>query len=330
VKKWLLAYLVAAILGVQTLCAGSNVTVSAGEAKLTEDGARCVTLLEDCGVRAEAFRSTHFVIVAEKDAEVRAEAIASLEAAYTGFHKSLTADGFAPSKQGGLLTWVFLADGATMDEYADLADRANTSWLDGYYSPRTNRVAMVLAGGVSQDREEDALPGGGAVLGTVQGHGGSDGQFRRMSHEAAHQLSFNCGLLKRGVMYPLWVSEGVSTNFECDGPEAMVFGGANKPRAERLTGLAGAGKLLPLKELVALAQVPACEAGCQDDYYAQAWGLFNFLYNHNRLELKAYLASLAAKRPGRRSSATMMAEFEKAFGPAAELEKSWRAFAAKP
>jgi hypothetical protein len=329
VKKWYRAYCVLAAVGMLTACAAAATATLPASKPQASDAAGCVTLLEGCGVKATSQSSPHFVIVTGDDLESVAGAAGTLEAVYDGFFRNLSADGFTPKQIEKPLTWVIFADGEEMDEYAEAVDHADTTRLDGYYSPRTNRVAIVRAAcDQSRDWEETAVTTEHAeVLGAAAGDG-SQGHFRRVSHEAAHQLSFNCGMLTRGVMYPLWVSEGVSTNFECDSADSIKFCGPNKPRAERLASLAKGGRLMSLDRLVRLVQVPACTAAGQDDYYAQAWGLFNFLYNRHRPELKTYLGYMGRQRLGYRDGESLAAEFQRAFGGMAALEADWQAFAA--
>lgn len=328
VKKWNPIFVVAAAC-VLAVCAGVAVAAAPSDKGQASEAAGCIAALDSCGIKASSRISAHFIVVTGDDAETALTTATALEAAYAGFFKDLLANGLVARQTDRLMTWVVFEDGEEMDEYAEVADHADTTRLDGYYSPRTNCVAIVkTACDQSRDWEEKtASSGNGTVLGAAGE--GSQGHFRRISHEAAHQLSFNCGMLTRGVMYPLWVSEGVSTNFECDGPDAMHFCGPNKPRAERLAGLVGEGKLMPLARLIRLVQVPPCPAAAQDDYYAQAWGLFNFLYNHHRAELKTYLANMSRQRLGYRDGETLAAEFKRAFGDAAAMETEWKDFAAQ-
>jgi hypothetical protein len=314
-------------IAVLIFCAGIAAGAESAD-KPQESQTSCVAVLEGCGLKAITQESTHFTVIAGGDRELATGEVESLETIYSGFLRNLKEDGFAPKKPATSLTWVVFAEGEEMDDYAEAADHADTTRLDGYYSPRTNRVAIVkTACGQSRDWEDTT---GSAEHATVLGAAtdGQAGHFRRVSHEAAHQISFNCGMLTRGVMYPLWVSEGVSTNFESDGPDAMKFAGANKPRAMRLATLARSGKLLSLGSLVRLVQVPPCTATEQDDYYAQAWGLFNFLYNHHRQEVRTYLAYMSHQKQGFRNGALLAGEFQSVFGTAAAMEAEWQDFAA--
>src|SRR5690349_23883131 len=81
----------------------------------------------------------------------------------------------------------------------------------GYYSARTNRVALY-----DLSADETAGPLGDAAS--------RDEVTRRLSkfpssvatvvHEAVHQLAFNTGLQVRYADNPMWVSEGLAMYFE--------------------------------------------------------------------------------------------------------------------
>ncbi len=73
-----------------------------------------------------------------------------------------------------------------------------------------------------------------------------------LTHEMTHQLAYNSGLQKRGVMYPLWVSEGLATFFEGSAlPQWDPIG--NTARRRTLAKLHAGGALLSLRELSVLA-----------------------------------------------------------------------------
>jgi hypothetical protein len=145
----------------------------------------------------------------------------------------------------------------------------------------------------------------------------------RVSHELAHQLAFDCGLQKRGVMYPLWVAEGLATNFELPVQESC-FLGDNPPRRRRLEALAEEHLLIPLSSLVVLTDTSSFSHEERIDLYAEAWGLFRFMALEREDALRAYLEKLAALPCGQRTDAEMLEEWNRFFGPVADVEKSWR------
>jgi hypothetical protein len=150
----------------------------------------------------------------------------------------------------------------------------------------------------------------------------------RASHEAAHQLSFNTGLLKRGVMYPFWVSEGLATNFEAGPDGAFGFRNANEPRLRQLRAAAHAKRLIRIEEFVAVARISgdSTPAISEADGYAEAWGVFRFLLSTRPGDLSRYLRSVSALEPGRRDAPTLRREFDAAFGSAERVAGEWAVF----
>lgn len=214
---------------------------------------------------------------------------------------------------------------------------ADMSLLDGYYSARTNRVAFVwpsetpfanakptLASATSSPSDTMyALP-----MDAPRTTQDPVVDIPRVQHEAAHQLAFNSGLLTRGVMYPVWVSEGLAVNFEYGGMADCVAGGNNEDRRCHLSHALCSGSLVPLDEFVTQARVNYAH----DDttvVYAQSWAFFNFLYKERPEELKKYLKMIGQLPRGRRSGETMRREFETAFGPVSQMRTAWDSFVSR-
>ncbi len=136
-------------------------------------------------------------------------------------------------------------------------------------------------------------------------------------HEAAHQLSFNTGLQKRNVMYPLWVSEGLATSFE-----TSFSGSCDTARINRLIEMQKNHRLCKLSEFVSITTLPS-DAEAQKDFYAQACGFFEFLSQNHKDNLTKYFASLYGLKTGPRTKKALYKEFIASFGPMNEMEKSF-------
>jgi hypothetical protein len=265
----------------------------------------------------------HF-IVAHAAGASEAQALAEmLEHAHSHFRLSFEQMGFELATPETRLSWISFADSEDYAAYARRADRSDMSWLNGYYSARTNRVA-ILGPHVFKDpgAKGGPAPAASGQPGTIAGMAGDDvpEPFMKIAHELAHQLAFNSGLQKRGVMYPLWVSEGLATRYETE-----VFGTLNRARARRLAALRDHGRLMDLDELIGLTRLPASLERCED-IYAQAWGFFGFAAERRTEQLKAYLGRLATLRGGARPAATLAGEFIDSFGPLLSLEADWAAY----
>jgi hypothetical protein len=148
--------------------------------------------------------------------------------------------------------------------------------------------------------------------------------FLRISHEVAHQLSFDSGLQKRGVMYPLWVSEGLAMAFESPRPEDVHFLGPNPSRQQRLKDLCARKKMQPLSDFVTRVDTRGLNPSETEDFYAQAWALFRFMGQQRGHVLKRYLEVLAHWPMGSRSPQSLREEMISFFGPLDRLETAWQ------
>lgn len=294
----------------------------------------------------EATTTEHFVLLHEPEAAYVEGACRTLEYAYEHFYEVFAHAGFDLSRSKERLVWICFPQKSGFRKYALQVEGIDLSWLDGYYSTLTNRVAIVQPGQKVHQREEIAGPSGGEVQVAVAAHrspqAGSSTPTQnvafqptsaaaqrfdvtRLTHEVAHQLSFNSGIQKRGVMYPLWVSEGLATNFEFDGSETATLEHCNTARYHGLLEAYAAGELVPLRQFVAQTTVPP-DAYVGRRYYAQAWGFFQFILTERPENLRTYLHLLAKDHPDRRDTSAMLAEFTKAFGSPETLELSWNVF----
>lgn len=147
----------------------------------------------------------------------------------------------------------------------------------------------------------------------------------RLTHELAHQLAFNSGLQKRGVMYPFWVSEGLATNFEFESLAGSGFEQCSTARCGCLIKMRDAGELVPLQQFLVQTKVPA-DAARSRRYYAQAWAFFQFVLTQRSEDLQRYLGRLAQLPPGCRNAKVLLREFTHAFGSPEEIEGSWNVF----
>src|SRR5205085_6037983 len=106
-------------------------------------------------------------------------------------------------------------------------------------------------------------------------------------HEAAHQLSFNCGLLNRQGDMAVWLAEGLACYCEAtESGEWQAIGAANTARIRDLAR--ARGKFIPLQVMV------------KEDWrngnvllgYGQSWALFRMLLQERPQAMKAYLAQV--------------------------------------
>lgn len=301
----------------------------------------------------EATATEHFVILHEPGAAYVAGACLLLEYAYDYFYEVFSQAGFDLSPPKERLVWICFPKKSSFSRYAFQVEGMDLSWLDGYYSTLTNRVAVVQTDQKTRQREEagglskeELTPGVAKNRSPREGVGsptpstafgdpvlamsaaGQQFDLTRLTHEVAHQLAFNCGIQKRGIMYPLWVSEGLATNFEFGASADIGLEYCNAARCKGLVEAYHAGELVPLRQFVVQTTVPP-DARVGRRHYAQAWGFFQFILTERPESLRLYLRRLADLRPYRRDGNTMLAEFTEAFGSPESLERSWNAFLAR-
>ncbi len=276
--------------------------------------------------------SEHFLIVSSGEDRWANQASYLLERVYDQFYSAFSLAGYdlGPGKEK--LIWICFP---TLDEfvtYADLADNVDMSWSDGYYSARTNRVALIRTarGPLSVSAAVSWTAPGRVADNTTSSDGdySKPGSFsgvdvKRATHEAAHQLAFNSGIQRRGVMYPFWVSEGLATNFEADSIGQIELGRPDVSRRRRLLAANRNDKLLDIGQFMSITRISTGNGEQLRNMYAQAWGFFRFLWHKHPEKLRSYLKDLSTKDSGPRSSYVMRRELEKNFGSLEAIESSW-------
>ncbi len=148
----------------------------------------------------------------------------------------------------------------------------------------------------------------------------ADQNISLIMHEAAHQLSFNGGLLSRDGDAPFWVVEGLACY--CESSENGHWLGLGKPNPDRRRALERArGRLPPLQAIVSgdgwkgsMQQTLLC--------YAQSWALFQMLMEERPLALRQYLKLIYSRAtPDHR-----LTDFQQAFGAIDAVEKKLQAY----
>lgn len=347
----LVVSLLVALIGAWS-CAHGQVPAEAGlvEASLTGAELQQVRdLTQISSVSLRVHRSEHFLLFHAGETGWAAQTANLLEQAHSDFHAWLGQFGFAASAHADRLVWVCFCHCQEFDAYSRGNDQMDMSWTDGYYSARTNRVALVLPPRRITGQSEAAEVTAHAEVYPAAGVTGYDPSLdwpadlpadaprwrtaeqvdtRWITHELAHQLAFNCGLQKRGVLYPLWLAEGLATSFEADDDGRFGFGRDNAPRRRTLLAAHAHHRLLPLRRFVAMDRLGEKGQTAARRQYAQAWGLFHFLSRERPEQLRQYLRSLRGLEEDWRDPATLRREFVEAFGPIDQMERDWRGWLA--
>lgn len=305
--------------------------------------------------------SEHYLMVYDTAHPAADGRIDLLERMYAAFYSKMKAAGFAPQPIGERMVSVLFKDHAAYLQYGQAVDGDDMSGASGYYSPRTNRIAMFnnadnpqfaqlkaqMAALQSQiaEAERRATAAGEAGDTTLAQHlrtaragaieklTAAQNQYQAIAglnniaqtlHEATHQLAFNSGIQSRFVLNPFWLSEGLATNFETMNP-AVPFGPDEDNRVRRvaLSAARRRGHIEPLRAFIALVQPGQIDDEKRTELYGQAWGLFHFLYQTRRDALRSYMRTLAS---GGAAGKDMIGAFEAAFGSINEVEQDWRRF----
>jgi len=296
------------------------------------DDHRIIPIHQATGTALVAWQSKHFVLLVDSEINQLSEIAHLLENTHRSFHEMFPASATLSDKSTDPLVWVFLNSRETYEQYAQWADNRSMSWTQAYYSPFTNRVAICVAAKTTAS-SSPSDPATEASLAEPQSSQWlavalkTDAQLcAQITHEAGHQLAFNSGLQARGVMYPIWASEGLATNFELDANGRLGTQASNPLRLRHLVRSIENNQLLPLKQWVNFTRLPLNNPKQINAIYAQSWAFFRFLHIHRRTELMTYLTLMANQNPGRRSDDALMSDFVGVFGDLDKLEKDWLVF----
>lgn len=278
-----------------------------------------------------------------------------LEATFVKYIEVCNTLGWKPRPLRHKLVAVVFREQRDYNEFAAKYDKVNKSWAVGYYSPLTDRlvfyksesgedVQKVVRQLDSQQRkvqqvEQSQQAAGHALrpnvdLAHVKNQLAAEhdrindlvaGTFVSTAvHEAAHQLFFHTDVQRSGASYPLWLAEGLATNFETERTDIHFgFQVDNWRRRDSFQLACDKDMIIPLQNV--LTQDHFTDETNSNEavgfFYAQAYALTNWLLRERPTELRLYLESL---RDGSFAVAQdRQKNFEAIFGPVARLERNW-------
>jgi len=265
-----------------------------------------------------AMLTGHFLIAHDTTPAEAKKLADQLECGFEYFRIFFEKAGFELQLPQERLAWIHFTDSEHYSSYALRTDKMDLSHLSGYYSARTNRVAIIGPHIGSSNTSEPIRAVQSFDIAAMAGDETGIHSVK-IAHELAHQLAFNAGLQKRGVMYPLWVSEGLATQYETG---LSCCRDTNTARKDRLLKMQARGGLIPLDEFISITRLPVGQPMCED-IYAQAWGFFNFLLKSRPHQLKNYLDILCNVQPGFRPPSMIYKEFTDSFGSPDLLCEEW-------
>lgn len=243
------------------------------------------------------FGSTrHFVVVAP--AQRASDYAAVFEEQYVTLQRYFKTRGFSLSEPQFPMVAIVFPTQRQFGEYASRDGSKVTPNMQGYYSPRTNRVALFEPSGKSV--AVSAIDSLGGIRTPAIGSINTDLR-ETMIHEATHQVAYNIGLHSRVGQTPRWVVEGMATVFE---PEAMRTATAGSLPKQRLNWERhvvfqnyAQSKRRPPKSLRSFVESDDLHDSAVLDFYAQSWALTFFLVETRPRNYSAYLKRIAARDP---------------------------------
>ncbi|MCC6284820.1 MAG: DUF1570 domain-containing protein [Phycisphaerales bacterium] len=306
-----------------------------------------------------AFRrmeSAHFVVLSDSDPEWVRSRLAMMEHTRREFFRVARSLNLPVVPHERKLLCILIESYDDFIAYSAEHDGISAAWIAGYYSLPHNRVVFYndVNGPAFSPRLETLAErhraskvrhaGAAAPTGAHEARDpareteqamreverlASDFSVAKTVHETVHLLSFNTGLQSPSRAYPIWLSEGLASNFETPDTSGTFGPGMVSSERERtFARLLESGRLMPLGRLVGLAEVPPDETQAVEQVYAQAHVLFAHLYATRRVSLGRYFEDLSA-RTGSTSAADHVRIFERCFGTVRDIEEELASSARK-
>ncbi|MBC7816830.1 MAG: DUF1570 domain-containing protein [Planctomycetaceae bacterium] len=253
-------------------------------------------LSREFGKGFEIGTTRHYVVLAPSGRA--ADYAAIFEEQYSTLQRYFRTRNFSLTEPQFPMVAVVFATQKQFIEYANRDGSKVMANMQGYYSPRTNRVALFEPAGKSVavsalDRFSASRP---SVFGAIK-----TDLKDTMIHEATHQVAYNIGLHSRVGETPRWVVEGMATVFEAEGMRTAAAGNLPKQRLnwERYVVFQNfvQTKRLQPKSLRSFIESDHLYESAVLDFYAQSWALTFFLVETRPRNYSAYLKRIAARDP---------------------------------
>ena len=308
--------------------------------------------------------SKRFVVLSQADAVWTRSQIELLERASHQFHRFAVKIGARPLPLRHKLVCIMFAGRDSYLEFAREHDELSGGWVSGHYSPRhdwtvfydnrgtqvdagdrqsleeiRSRIAQLLkmaeqAAASHRDDQARALRQNAALAQDYlnQQHERLNDVSQRESqatsvHETIHQLLFHTRMQTPHVRYPLWICEGLATNFETDSPEQAFGPGYDySPRRNRFRQLLSENSLIELKQLVQIDRAVDLDRATVDAVYNQSYALVAWMSRFRKNQLNAYLWLMLEQPEGEIAPPEQLRLFEQAFGDVESLERAWLRF----
>jgi hypothetical protein len=283
------------------------------------------------------FDSPHFVALSNAEEGFSEARIRNCELLYGLFYDHFRAKGFVIREPGTKLMLALFSSQAGFEAYLGQRMPPTTT---GIYHPGSNRFVIYDYGqnesflrekrrAEQEARRIDSYMDRQRYWGSLNRDAQdfrNGANLRTIMHEAAHHVSFNCGLLNRDGDVPLWLAEGLACYCE---PTAngtwQGIGEINPERVASLAGAVGEKTLLSLREILESDRWVKRKRDSRSILlgYAQSWALFRMLIEEQPQALRTYLDLIYT----RQTSERRLADFQEAFGTdLVTLEQQYREY----
>lgn len=242
------------------------------------------------------------VLLSDASATVATARLGTLERTRAEFIKWARRAGLHPAPEVSKHVCVLFAKREAYIAFAAAEDGLDGRVLGGHYSAGHERMAMFVG-------EADGLGGQNAAS--------------TASHEASHMVAFRTGVQTRRRTQPFWLSEGLASAFE---PIGQTIGTPDRVRP----GLREAYLAVGEHERISIRALVSRDAPAREEMerlstlYVTSEALVRYLSRHRREAFAAYIEAAATSKPGRRSPAELIGEFEAAFGDPDRVEREMR------
>ena len=263
------------------------------------------------------FRQTdHWIIAYTADEQQVDQVATALERLHVVFSETFEKIGYELTKPEKPLEVVLYADKKSYDAHQARRVRPRTIPGNGAYSPRSNRIVLIVPG----SRRRSSL-------------------INLTVHEGAHQLAFNLGVQDRRKSYPPWIGEGLASAFETRDLDSEFgpLSNLRNPRWRNMALRATTGRTLPVSELIVLhrpsgdPEDESQRSAMQDNsaIYNQGASVIVFMMREKPSGFMKYLRELE-KLPRFRDPSEMWRDaFVNAFGDPDEFEEGWKEWLSK-
>ena len=273
-----------------------------------------------------AFHQTAHFLIAYNTSQAYAQWCGSLyERLYRALANFWRRRGIQVAEPRFPLVAIVFASRADYIDYAQAELGESASGIVGYYSLRTNRVAMYDLTGTEELQAPSSRAGSAQLINRLLSRPRAEPSVATLIHEATHQVAYNIGLQTRYADNPLWLSEGLAVYFETpDLSSSKGWRGIGRINARRLAQLQNYVARRPSDSLESLItnDERLRQGATAADAYAEAWGLCHFLIKRRERGFVAYVQELSSLTPlGNTTPDERIETFERHFGNLADLDR---------